>query len=146
MKNLSPNMLELEKALKEDKKIDHLKKRNNPDLPRNRKGPDGLTLGERITYLRKKEGYSQKNIQELTGIDAAVYGRYEINDKDLINLDYILKLAKLFDVSPSFLLGLSEPLAKYPTEIFAFIQSEDGYKYVAKAYAEYLADKQGNRR
>ena len=61
----------------------------------------------RLKELRKSCGYSQQQLAELLNVRQQSYARYE-NGKGEPNLDTVVKIATIFDVTTDFLLGLSE--------------------------------------
>lgn len=63
-------------------------------------------LGERIRILREEQRYQQKEIAERLGVSPQAFSNYE-NGKREPDLLTVLKLAKLFDVSVDYLLGLT---------------------------------------
>ncbi len=63
-------------------------------------------LGERIRTLREERRYQQKEIAERLGVLPQAFSNYE-NGKREPDLLTVLKLAKLFDVSVDYLLGLT---------------------------------------
>ena len=65
------------------------------------------TLGERIKLLRESVGLSQMELSKKVDISQPSIARYELNKTEPKASD-IVKLAKFFDVSTDYLLGLSE--------------------------------------
>lgn len=63
-------------------------------------------LGERIRTLREERRYQQKEIAERLGVLPQAFSNYE-NGKREPDLLTVLKLAKLFDVTVDYLLGLT---------------------------------------
>lgn len=65
------------------------------------------TMGQKFKTLRNMYGLSQKEVADFLGIDRSAYCCYEINraKPDVYNL---ARLAKLFNVSTDYLLGLTE--------------------------------------
>lgn len=61
-------------------------------------------LGEKIKSRRKILGMSQKRLAEISGIGQSSISRYETGDGG-ITLDYILKLAKVLECSPLYLVS-----------------------------------------
>ena len=61
-------------------------------------------LGEKIKSRRKILGMSQKQLAEISGIGQSSISRYETGDGG-ITLDYILKLAKVLECSPLYLVS-----------------------------------------
>ena len=63
-----------------------------------------MTNGERIKYLREKNGFTQKDIATRLGVEPAAISKYELNMREP-NIEAIKKLAILFNVSIDYLLG-----------------------------------------
>ena len=63
-----------------------------------------LKLGIRIKKLRKKYGYTQEKLSELTNIDYKYIQRIEGKNPPAIKIDTIERLAKALNVKPSELL------------------------------------------
>lgn len=57
-----------------------------------------------LKFLRDKYGYSQEKIATDAGIERSVLSRYE-NGERKISVNNLIKLSKLFNVTPEFLLG-----------------------------------------
>ncbi|MFE4203749.1 helix-turn-helix domain-containing protein [Aneurinibacillus aneurinilyticus] len=71
-----------------------------------------MTLGERIKYLREKNGYAQKFIAEKIGVKNNTLSSYE-SDKRQPDYDTLQKIADFFEVSVDYLLGRTdEPSSK----------------------------------
>lgn len=63
-------------------------------------------LSERLAEARLQKGYTQQQIAEFLGCNRATVTNYE-NGKRTPDIDTIVKLAKLYEVSADYLLGLS---------------------------------------
>lgn len=63
-----------------------------------------MTFGKRLKIARTESGYNQEYVSEVLGVTRAAYSRYE-NDLREPTVDYILKLANLFNVSADFLIN-----------------------------------------
>lgn len=63
-----------------------------------------MTNGERIKYLREKNGLTQKNVAAKLGVESAAISKYELDMREP-NIEAIKKLATLFNVSIDYLLG-----------------------------------------
>lgn len=91
-------------------------------------------FSKRLKQLREEKGYNQEYVAEYLGVKQQTYSRYE-NDVTEPDINTIVKLAKLFDVSSDYLLGLSEyrkgNLDQLPNEI----------KNEVKSFIEYLVEK-----
>ncbi|RFA32952.1 hypothetical protein CAI16_16410 [Virgibacillus dokdonensis] len=63
------------------------------------------SFSERLTDVRVENGYGQKDIAEKLNITTSAYGYYE-QGKNEPSIETMRTLAKLFDVSTDYLLGL----------------------------------------
>ena len=63
-----------------------------------------VSIGERITQLRKQKGWSQDELAKHIESSRVMIGKYERSDNSP-SIEVIIKLAKAFDVSVDFLLG-----------------------------------------
>ena len=63
--------------------------------------------GERIKSLRKENNLSLVVLSKLTGLSKSAINRWENNQAD-INGDAIVALAKFFEVTADYLLGLTD--------------------------------------
>lgn len=61
---------------------------------------------QRIIEIRKEQGYSQKDIAEMLNTTQQQYAKYE-NGIQEIPTRRIIELAKLFNITTDYLLGLS---------------------------------------
>ena len=64
-------------------------------------------LAERVKELRKGEGISQAKLADAIGVDEAFIGLIETG-KRKVSVDTLFLLAKHFDVSADYLLGLKD--------------------------------------
>lgn len=66
-----------------------------------------MIIGQRIKELRKEKGVSQLTVAKAIGVDkrAIIFWEQEINEP---KASYIINLAKYFDVSTDYLLGLED--------------------------------------
>ena len=62
-----------------------------------------MTNGERIKYLREKNGFTQKDIATRLGVEPAAISKYELDMREP-NIEAIKKLATIFNVSIDFLI------------------------------------------
>lgn len=62
-------------------------------------------FSDRLTELRKKRGLTQKELAEQIGIKQNSYSDWETG-KNEPSLDNIIKLAKIFNVTTDYLLGV----------------------------------------
>jgi len=63
-----------------------------------------MTNGERIKYLREKNGFTQKDIATKLGVEPAAISKYELDMREP-NIEALIKLATIFNVSIDYLLG-----------------------------------------
>lgn len=66
-----------------------------------------MTLGERITTLRKEKGLNQIEFAAKLIIDKSTIAKYE-TDKILPSVPMLIKIAQFFEVSTDYLLGLED--------------------------------------
>lgn len=65
----------------------------------------------RIKELREEHGYSQRKVAELLEMHTTQYQRYETGER-AIPVDFLIKLADLYNVSLDYLVGREEPEQK----------------------------------
>lgn len=63
---------------------------------------------EKIKELRILKGYSQKQIADMLEMQVTQYRRYE-NGERTIPVDFLIKLADLYNVSLDYIVGREEP-------------------------------------
>lgn len=63
-----------------------------------------MTLGNRISNLREKRGWSQSQLSDKLHIGTSTLGMWE-TDKRKPSAEFIVKLAEIFHVSTDYLLG-----------------------------------------
>lgn len=63
-----------------------------------------ISIGERITQLRKQKNWSQEDLAKQIDSSRVMIGKYE-RGGNLPSIEVIVKLAKAFDVSVDYLLG-----------------------------------------
>ena len=64
-------------------------------------------FSNRLKELRVNANYTQQQIAEMLGMKQQSYTRYENNTGEP-NLDTVVKLCKIFEVSSDYLLGISD--------------------------------------
>jgi len=67
----------------------------------------------RVKALRKEKGYTQLQMQILTGIDQSAYSKIE-RDKRWMNFNQCKDLALAFGTSMDYLAGLTDEKQPYP--------------------------------
>lgn len=65
------------------------------------------TVGERIRALRIENSMSQQQVADILHMYQSNYSKYELGKLEPNN-DMLIKLAKLFDVTTDYLLGLAD--------------------------------------
>ena len=66
-----------------------------------------LTIGDKIIQLRKAKSWSQEDLAKQIQSSRVMIGKYERGD-NTPSLDVIVKLAKAFDVTTDYLIGVGE--------------------------------------
>ena len=66
----------------------------------------------RIRYTREDFDYTQAQVAVRVGIGQQMYSRYERGDQQF-PLHIVIKLAKIYDVSIDYLVGLTENARSY---------------------------------
>ena len=84
-----------------------------------------MTFGERLKHLRKHRGVTLQDIEDATGISHSALGRYENDQATDVSIYNLTKLAKYYDVSGDYLLGLSEQ-ANHPNTPIESLHIETG--------------------
>ena len=68
---------------------------------------------ERIRDLREDNDLMQRQLAELLNVNQKTYSRYELGEH-CIPLEALIKLAKLYNTSVDYLLGLTDIKEPYP--------------------------------
>jgi transcriptional regulator with XRE-family HTH domain len=108
-----------------------------------------MDLGKIIKQLRIENGYTQEELGKLIGVKKAAIHKYESGIVQNMKRATIGKLANIFNVSPSYLLGYTEDknkeLSNEENELFNLINqlSEDEVKELA-SFVDYLISKRKN--
>lgn len=71
-----------------------------------------MEFSEILKILREKNGYTQKDLGTLINLSEQAVSHYE-NNTNSPNIDTIIKIANIFDVSIDYLLGRSANDAPY---------------------------------
>ncbi|MEZ2657238.1 helix-turn-helix domain-containing protein [Aneurinibacillus aneurinilyticus] len=101
-----------------------------------------MTLGERIKYLREKNGYAQKFIAEKIGVKNNTLSSYE-SDKRQPDYDTLQKIADFFEVSTDYLLGRTDepsPTHKASNDESDGLAFIDGKGPITEEEKEYLKE------
>ncbi|MBQ7999922.1 MAG: helix-turn-helix transcriptional regulator [Ruminococcus sp.] len=72
-------------------------------------------IGERLQELRKDHGMSQEELAKILGVSHYTVSSYECNRSDPDDKSKVI-IAKLFDVSVDYLLGLTDEPVSYNRE------------------------------
>ena len=64
-------------------------------------------MNEKLKQLRKERELSQKEVANILGITISAYSNYEQGIREP-SYDILIKIAKLYDVSTDYLLGLED--------------------------------------
>ena len=67
-----------------------------------------MQLGEKIKQLRKERGYSQEKLAELLGVSRQAVTKWE-NDTGIPDIENLITLSKVFEISVDELLSLKNP-------------------------------------
>ena len=81
--------------------------------PRNLEQEIVLTLSEQLRFLRGYNAVTQREIADALCIDRSTYAYYEVGETQP-SLLMLARLAKLYDVTTDYLLGI-QPEEKQPT-------------------------------
>ena len=74
-----------------------------------------MTIGQRITALRKEHRLSQEELGEQVGVSRQAIYKWE-SDASLPEIDKLIALSRLFGVSVGWLLGVEEAPSTAPEE------------------------------
>lgn len=99
-----------------------------------------MILAEKITALRKKSGWSQEELANQLGVSRQSVSKWE-SGASIPDLDRILKLSEIFDVSTDYLLK-DELLEEPPRSVGALMETkeEDGLRTVTLEEASAFID------
>ena len=65
------------------------------------------TVGSRIKDLRNEKNLTQQQMADILKIDRSNYSKYELGKLE-VNNDMLIALAKYFNVSSDYILGLED--------------------------------------
>lgn len=112
-----------------------------------------LNLGVRIKELRNKNGFTQEELAEKLGVKKVSIQKYENGSIVNLKFDTIKKLADIFEVNPSFLVGwdkfdkeLNVTQIKEEVKIYEEIQNRYGYVGVELAKVFDDLNEEGKRK
>lgn len=78
------------------------------------------TIGERIKELRMSRRITQEDLGELLGVKKAAIQKYENGGIVNLKIDTVENLAKIFNVSPSYIMGWEKFDNKYDLDAIKF--------------------------
>ena len=94
-----------------------------------------MTLGEKIYNLRTEKGFSQEALGEMMGVSRQSVSKWE-TDQSLPELDKIVAISDLFEVSTDYLLKEKEEMY--------FATEEPGVKELVREVYRYHRDRRGH--
>ena len=68
----------------------------------------GNLMGRRIRELRLEKGLSQEELGRIVGVKRAAVNKWETGQVKNLRRDTIETLSRFFDVSPSYLMGMTD--------------------------------------
>lgn len=68
----------------------------------------GMSMGDRIKFLREQQGMTQEELGEKIGVQKSAIRKYEKGEVENIKRSSIKIMADLFGVSPCYLMGFDE--------------------------------------
>ena len=108
---------------------------------KNEKRGDNLEIGNRIAELRKEKGVSRVQFAQQIGIPSTTLRNYETGVREPGH-SFIVQMAKEFNVSTDYLLGLTDNRSPNETKKSpepAVTDSEDGKDVIVKILTEGLS-------
>ena len=84
-------------------------------------------LGKRLEELRIKKGLKKREVAKVLNVHESTYGKYELN-KNEPEVATLQKLAKYFDVSVDYLLGISPTPNPLPSDTAALLEQIEELK------------------
>ena len=74
-----------------------------------------MNLADRIQYLRKQKGYSQEDLADKVGVSRQAVSKWE-SEQSTPDLEKVIAMSELFEVTTDYLLKGIEPLPKDVTQ------------------------------
>ena len=100
-----------------------------------------MTLGQRIQELRKQRGMSQEALGDALGVSRQAVSKWE-GDNGIPELDTLIAMSRLFEVTVGQLLGVEEPVEqKSETANESEENKEDQVEAVLRRYVEQTTQK-----
>lgn len=87
------------------------------------------TFADRLIKIRKERGYTQKKLEDISGISVGSIRRYEQENKNP-NADYLLTLSEVLDVTPEYLLRGDEKMNNYTKAISKELKAIDRFAVI----------------
>ncbi len=78
-----------------------------------------MSVGETIKQLRKSKNLTQQELGDILGVKKASIQKYESGSIVNLKLDTIEKLAEVFEVTPSYIMGWDKFDNKYNVKILS---------------------------
>ena len=101
-----------------------------------------MTLGQRIQELRKQRGMSQEALGDALGVSRQAVSKWE-GDNGIPELDTLIAMSRLFEVTVGQLLGVEEPVEqKSETANESEENKEDQVEAVLRRYVEQTTKKE----
>ncbi|MBQ2890794.1 MAG: helix-turn-helix transcriptional regulator [Clostridia bacterium] len=69
---------------------------------------DQNKMGERLKELRLEKGLTQEEVGKIIGVQKAAIQKYEKGDIKNMKTDAARKLAKFYNVTPAYIMGIDE--------------------------------------
>jgi repressor LexA len=85
-----------------------------------------MEMGERIKMLRKINGFSQEELAQKLELKNSAIQKYENGTVENIKRSKIEQLAKIFNVSPAYIVGWEEEKRSYEIPIYGNIHTSMG--------------------
>lgn len=82
-----------------------------------------MTLGERISSLRKQAGYTRNEFADRLDMSANTLRNYELDIHEPGH-SFLIKIAKIFGVTVDYLLGIESDTKKSPTPAAAEVEDD----------------------
>ena len=80
-----------------------------------------ISIGKRIQTFRKQKGMSQQDLSDCLGITRQAISKWEL-DQTLPDLETLVKMAELFEISLNELIGVEEN-SKSISELYDLMQT-----------------------
>ena len=86
-------------------------------------------MGQRIREKRLEKGLSLEALGKILGVQRAAVSKWELGAVENISQTKIKEMAKLFQCSPSWLMGYDEEKTTNPEELEKALELYDQYKH-----------------